>query len=208
VFIECNPSEAVVARSLFGVRSGDVVSLPPSSNGGFIKVAAGLSTGTAWTALTGGTQITDLLTFAGAATSFLFSDADGYLVLTFGPDPLNYFYADFGGGRRLIESQTFAADLATAAKNAAITAAAADATAKANAAQANAIAATAGFGPTYVQNSDGTFPDRRLITSDRTIRLFAQLVRTDIVPVTAAVTATTLPGVALPCVTDFFFYSA
>jgi hypothetical protein len=193
-----------VARSLFGGRPGDFVVQSPSANAGFVKVGASLTTGTAWTAATGGTQITDLLTSGGAATSTLSSDADGVLVPVFGPDPLNAFWCDFGGGRRLIESQTFAADLATAARTSAITAAAADATAKANAAQANAIAATSGIAAPIVQNSDGTLPSRLTVSGDRTQILVYRLVRTDVAITTAAVSAT---GSTAPTPNDLFFYA-
>lgn len=196
-----------MARSLFAGRPGDFVIQDPTANALFVKVAASLATGTAWTASTGGTQVTDLLTVGGAATAVLSTDASGTLVPFQGPDSVDTLWSDFGGGRKLLESQTFAANLASAARVAAINAAAVDATSKANTAQAAAIAATSGIAAPLVQNSDGSLPDRRTVTSDRTQIIAYRLIRTDVAITTAAVSASTLPGLTQPTPNDLFFVS-
>ena len=193
-----------MARSLFGGRPGDFVVQDPVANSLFVKVAPSLATGTAWTAFTGGSQVTDLLTVGGTATSTLSTDAAGSLVPFQGPDGVDVLWSDFGAGRKLLESQTFAGNLASAARVAAVNSAATDATVKANAAQAAAIAATSGIAAPIVQNSDGSLPSRLTVTGDRTQILAYRLIRTDVPITTALVSAT---GSALPTPNDLFFYA-
>ncbi len=100
-----------MARSLFGGRPGDFAIVDPATNAFFAKVAPA-ATGTVWSAQTGGTQHTDLLTAGGSAITTISSDASGTIVGFQGPDGVRTLWADFGGGRRLLESQTFAADYA------------------------------------------------------------------------------------------------
>ncbi len=94
-------------RYLFSGRPGDYVALPPSANAGLVKVAANIGgTGTAWTARTGGTQVTDLLSETNTVITGLSTDADGYLTTFQGPNNVVRLWVDFGGGRRLVEAQT------------------------------------------------------------------------------------------------------
>jgi lysophospholipase L1-like esterase len=57
------------------------------------------ATGTAWTAVTGGTQLTDLTDLAGTPIAGLTADGDG-AVAFMGPDDVTSLYVDFGYGRR------------------------------------------------------------------------------------------------------------
>lgn len=55
--------------------------------------------GTAWTALTGGTQLTDLTTLTGTPITEITADADG-AVAFMGPDAVTSLYVDFGYTKR------------------------------------------------------------------------------------------------------------
>lgn len=55
--------------------------------------------GTVWTAVTGGTQLTDLTDLTGGPLTAVTADSDG-AVAFFGPDGVTHVYIDFGYGRR------------------------------------------------------------------------------------------------------------
>jgi len=95
-----------------------------------------------------------------------------------------------------------AKDGATAAASAASSATAA-ANSAASAATAAAVAAAAPGALTLVQNGDGTWPDRRTVTTDRTKLVFCIVLDSTQLPATAPV-ATTGAGLALPTNLDQF----
>lgn len=89
-----------MARSTFGGFGGDQVSLDPAGNSGFYKAAANYTTGTFWSASTGGTQYTDLVDpITSVALAGVSTDAHGHVVPFKGPDGVTEGWLDFGGGR-------------------------------------------------------------------------------------------------------------
>ncbi|WP_430376686.1 polysaccharide deacetylase family protein [Streptomyces sp. B1-3] len=85
-----------MARHLFGGSPADVT---VSQSGTSVVLEPG-TTGTAWDALTGGTQITDLTDLSGTPITSVTSDT--YSMISFyGPDGVTALYLDFGfaGGR-------------------------------------------------------------------------------------------------------------
>lgn len=92
-----------MARSNFGgTDASGIAVLPPHDNAGFLKIAANLTGGTAWSAQTGGTQYTDLIV-PGGGTTTVRTDADGFVMAMQGPDtspPLEGMWVSFAGGAR------------------------------------------------------------------------------------------------------------
>lgn len=67
-------------------------------------VPIGGAIGTAWTAKTGGAQLTDLQTEAGAAISTVTTESNGAVPVFRGPDGVSQLWLDFGFGRFLAEA--------------------------------------------------------------------------------------------------------
>jgi hypothetical protein len=89
-----------MARSTFGGFGGDQVSLDPAGNSGYYKAAQNYTTGTFWSASTGGTQYTDLIDpVTSVALAGVSTDAHGHVVPFKGPDGITEGWLDFGGGR-------------------------------------------------------------------------------------------------------------
>ncbi|WP_333742707.1 SGNH/GDSL hydrolase family protein [Streptomyces ardesiacus] len=84
-----------MARHLFGGSTSDYAM---ERVGNQLLVRPG-ATGTAWTAVTGGTQISDLTDLTGSPITTLTADADG-AVAFYGPDGVTSLYIDFGYGHR------------------------------------------------------------------------------------------------------------
>jgi len=90
-----------MARSNFGGSDSTALAIQaPSANSGVVKSAPNITTGTAWSAATGGTQYTDLILPGGGATTVR-TDADGYVRAMQGPDAINQgMWIDLGSGVR------------------------------------------------------------------------------------------------------------
>lgn len=105
-----------MARYTFGGNAADFAILPPSLHNRFTVANPNVSGGTAWSAQTGGTQYTDLVTVDGGTP--ICTDSDGYIYRFQGPDGVVDLWVDFGSGRKhLITSDalTSAFDAAGAA---------------------------------------------------------------------------------------------
>jgi len=95
-----------MARHLFGLSPSDVT---VEQVGEDLKLRPG-SIGSAWDALSGGTQLTDLTDLAGTPVSVVTSDANSVIGF-YGPDGVGTLYLDFGFATRVLMQAT---DLGTA----------------------------------------------------------------------------------------------
>jgi hypothetical protein len=86
-----------VARHLFGLSPADVT---VEQVGEDMKLRPG-SVGTAWDAITGGTQITDLLDISSSPQTVVTSDANSVIGF-YGPDGVTSLYLDFGFSSRVL----------------------------------------------------------------------------------------------------------
>ncbi|MCX5234453.1 hypothetical protein OG824_04290 [Streptomyces prunicolor] len=95
-----------MARHLFGLSPADVT---VAQVGEDMKLRPG-SVGTAWDALSGGTQLTDLTDLGGTPATTVTSDANSVIGF-YGPDGVSTLYLDFGAPSRVVMQ---ASDLGTA----------------------------------------------------------------------------------------------
>ncbi|MEU1457627.1 hypothetical protein [Streptomyces avermitilis] len=95
-------------RHLFGLSPADV---SVEQVGDDMKLRPG-STGTAWDALTGGTQLTDLTDLSGTPITTVTSDTNSVIGF-YGPDGVTNLYLDFGftGGRVLMQASDLGASI-------------------------------------------------------------------------------------------------
>ncbi len=93
-------------RHLFGDGPADFAVSLNASN---LRVL-GNATGTAWTAKTGGSQLTDLQTATGEGATVITSGADGRIAF-YGPDSVTSLWVDFGQGRFQMEAESGAGAL-------------------------------------------------------------------------------------------------
>ncbi|MFE9850353.1 glycerophosphodiester phosphodiesterase [Streptomyces sp. NPDC005576] len=119
------------------------------------------ATGTVWDAVTGGTQLTDLLDINGSAIASVVAAIDG-AVAFYGPDGATACFVDFGYGRRYAMVPADVVASFAGQLDGLVAAAADDATAKAAAAQgaavtASASAAAALYLPSAIQTVDTYF---------------------------------------------------
>lgn len=90
-----------MARSNFGGNDTTALAIAaPSGNSGVVRSAPNISTGTAWSAATGGSQHTDLI-LPGGGACLVRTDADGFVRAMQGPDGVNEgMWIDLGAGSR------------------------------------------------------------------------------------------------------------
>ena len=88
-------------RSNFGgADTGALAIQAPAGNSGVVKSAPLITTGTAWSAATGGTQYTDMLLVGGGASAVVLTDSNGFVRAFQGPDGVNEgLWVDLGSGR-------------------------------------------------------------------------------------------------------------
>ncbi|MFJ3665079.1 hypothetical protein ACIPSE_01345 [Streptomyces sp. NPDC090106] len=90
-----------MARHLFGLSPSDVT---VQQVGEDMKLRPG-SVGTAWDALSGGTQLTDLTDLSGTPSTTVTSDANSVIGF-YGPDNVTTMYLDFGSPSRVLMQAT------------------------------------------------------------------------------------------------------
>jgi len=90
-----------MARSNFGGSdTGALAIQAPACNSGVVKSAPLVTTGTAWSAASGGTQYTDMLLVGGGASVYVLTDSNGFVRAFQGPDGVNEgLWVDLGSGR-------------------------------------------------------------------------------------------------------------
>jgi hypothetical protein len=88
-------------RSNFGGSdTGALAIQAPSGFSGVVKSAPNITTGTAWSAATGGTQYTDMVLVGGGPSTVVLTDANGFVSAFQGPDGVNEgLWVDLGSGR-------------------------------------------------------------------------------------------------------------
>ena len=150
-----------MARRRFGADLTAVVwrTITADGNADVLQLARGLSGITAWTAQTGGSQVTDLQAAGGAAVTSVTADANGELDF-FGPatsPETIVLWLDAGTGAR---QQIVASDLPASL-------AASIATLTAGLAGAAAVADLAAR-PVFIVYGTGTVPSRTAVTADTT----------------------------------------
>lgn len=125
-------------RHLFGGTTSDYA-MQQVGNQLLLRPGA---TGTVWSAVVGGTQLTDLTDTSGVPITSVVAAADGS-VSFYGPEDATECFIDFGFGRRYTLIASDIASTVSARLNSLVATAADDAAAKATAAQAAATAAAA-----------------------------------------------------------------
>lgn len=136
-------------RHLFGGTTSDYA-MQQVGNQLLLRPGA---TGTVWSAVVGGTQLTDLTDTSGVPITSVVAASDGFVAF-YGPEDATTVYLDFGLGRRYAMVASDIAAIVSARVAGVVTEAADDATAKAAAAQAAAITAAAeGAAALYLPNA-------------------------------------------------------
>lgn len=136
-------------RHLFGGTTSDYA-MQQVGNQLLLRPGA---TGTVWTAVVGGTQLTDLTDTTGVPIASVIAASDGS-VSFYGPEDVTEAFIDFGFGRRYTLIASDIASTVSARLDGLVAAAADDAATKASAAQAAAIAAAAANAATlYLPNA-------------------------------------------------------
>lgn len=156
-----------MARHRFGADLTAVVWRTTSLSGvdGLLQLAAGQSGITAWTAQTGGAQVTDLLDSAGAATSTLTADANGILDFSgplTNPETVSLWLEVVSGLRQLIT----ASDLGALLLSTATAAGTAQAAASALDTRATALETRSLLQPLWIVYGTGAVPLRTTVTAD------------------------------------------
>lgn len=136
-------------RHLFGGTTSDYA-MQQVGNQLLLRPGA---TGTVWTAVVGGTQLTDLTDTTGVPIASVIAASDGS-VSFYGPEDVTEAFIDFGFGRRYTLIASDIASTVSARLDGLVAAAADDAATKASAAQAAAIdAAAANAATLYLPNA-------------------------------------------------------
>jgi hypothetical protein len=92
-------------RYTFGGQVSDNVIQSPSANGNTVKVLPNQSGGTAWSAQTGGSNLTASCMAIGTDPAPVCTDTDGFVRPFQGPDGIQTLWVDFGGTRRFLKGR-------------------------------------------------------------------------------------------------------
>jgi hypothetical protein len=92
-------------RYTFGGQVSDNVIQSPSANGNTVKVLPNQSGGTAWSAQTGGSNLTGSCLATGTDPAPVCTDSDGFVRSFQGPDGIQGLWVDFGGTRRFLKGR-------------------------------------------------------------------------------------------------------
>lgn len=87
-----------MARHTFGGAASDLLISPPSNHANALVALPSATGGTAWTAVSGGTRLADLVAVSGGTP--VCTDSNGYVYQFQGPDGVTDLWVDFGSGTR------------------------------------------------------------------------------------------------------------